>query len=88
MVVLVVDSDNHGECVRTLSTICSATGILCYDPNNDAEPLISLSWIETLSYLESFKECIEDFDCAKRFEWLWTNTEASLGEELHIYNRY
>jgi len=65
MAILAVDSDDCGECVRTLSTICSATSILCYDPNNDVEPLISLSWIETLSYLESFKECVEDFDCAK-----------------------
>jgi len=77
MVVLVVDSDNRGECVRTLSTICSAAGILCYDPNNDVEPLISLSRIETLSYLESFKECAEDFDCAR-------NVLNSFGQTLKL----
>jgi len=55
MVVLIVGSDNSSECVRTLSTICSSTDILCYDPSNDVEPLISLSWIETLSYLETPK---------------------------------
>jgi len=60
MVVLVVDSGNSSECVKALNAVCGAASILCYDPSDDVEPLISLSWIETLSYLESFKECVED----------------------------
>jgi len=52
MAVLIVDSDDCGECARVLNTICSTVRILCYDPSDDIEPLISLSWIETVSYLE------------------------------------
>jgi len=77
MVVLVVGSGNSGECVKALNAICSATGILCYNPDNDIKPLISLSWIETLSYLESFKECAEDSDCAK-------NVLNSFGQTLKL----
>jgi len=74
---LVVESDNCDECVKALNAICSATGILCYDPSDNIKPLISLSWIETLSYLESFKECAEDVDCAK-------NVLNSFGQTLKL----
>jgi len=77
MVVLVVDSGNSIECVKALNAVCSAAGILCYDPSDDIEPLISLTWIETLSYLESFKECVEDPDCAK-------NVLNSFGHTLRL----
>jgi len=77
MEALVVDSGNCGECVRALNAICSVVGILCYNPSDDIKPLISLSWIETLSYLESFKECAEDYDCAK-------NVLNSFGQTLKL----
>jgi len=77
MAVLVIDSNDYDERVRVLSTICSVAGILCYDPSDDIKPLISLSWIETLSYLESFKECIEDSDCAR-------NVLNSFGKTLKL----
>jgi len=77
MSILVIDSSNSGECIRALNTICSSIDILCYDPSNDIEPLISLSWIETLSYIESFMECIEDSYCSR-------NVLNSFGETLKL----
>jgi len=38
MATLVVDSNDYDECARILNAICSATGILCYDPDNDVDP--------------------------------------------------
>jgi len=63
--VLVVGSTDKEGLRKALSTICRSTDLLCYDPIDESEPLLSLTWIETLLHLESFRECVSDPECAK-----------------------
>jgi len=63
--VLVVESTDKEGLRKTLSTICRSTDLLCYDPMDDSEPLLSFTWIETLLHLESFRDCANDPECAK-----------------------
>jgi len=63
--VLVVESADKEGLLKAISTICRSTNLLCYNPIDESEPLLSLTWIETLLHLESFRDCVDDPECAK-----------------------
>jgi len=71
---LVVESTDGEGLRKALSTICRSTGLLCYDPIDESEPLLSLTWIETLLHLESFGDCVVDPECAKSVLGVFSET--------------
>jgi len=72
--VLVVESADKEGLRKALSTVCRSTDLLCYDPIDESEPLLSLTWIETLLHLESFRDCVGDPECAKSVLSIFSET--------------
>lgn len=59
--------------------MCRSIGVLCYEPDDLDDPLLSLTWIETLQYIDD--ECLDDFECTE-------NVLKSFGCTLDIVINY
>jgi len=62
---IIVSSAMKIKMIRALRILCEKFEILCYSPQKLDEPLLSLAWIESLSFLDSITSCIKDLECSK-----------------------
>ncbi len=62
---MIIPSTMKIKIVRALRILCEEFKIFCYRPKELGEPLLSLAWIESLSFLDSIDPCIKDLECSK-----------------------
>jgi len=82
---LAVESTDKEGLREAVSTICRSTGLLCYDPIDEFEPLLSLTWTETLLYLESFSDCVGDPECARSILNVFCETLKVAESESYVF---
>ena len=59
---LYVECCDRSKILETLTTLCRETEHFCYTPRDHVEMLLSLSWAETIQYVES--GCTTDVYCS------------------------
>lgn len=78
-----VNSKNSHALLDLLEIICKKTQYFCYKPINPIEPIVSLTWAETLQFIPF--DCFEDVNCALKVMDMFSTILQKAIKEDYVY---
>ncbi|MEM1645962.1 MAG: hypothetical protein QXL96_08890 [Ignisphaera sp.] len=57
---IIISNENEYEIYEIIKSLCKNIGILCYELADIESSLLSLTWIETIQYIDN--DCLNDFE--------------------------
>ncbi len=82
---IIVPSAMKFKMIKVLRILCKKFGILCYRPQKLYEPLLSLAWVESLSFLDSITPCIKDLECSKTLMMMFGEVVKLALSDMYIF---
>ena len=81
---LIVEDINSYLAVDALHTLCRETGYFCYSPRDAVELALSLSWAETVQFIES--GCLKSVRCLSTVLNTFANAVDLALRDTYIFN--
>lgn len=78
-----VSSKDSSALVNLLNIICKNILNFCYRPINVVEPIVSLTWAETLQFIPL--DCFEDINCATKVMDMFSTVLQKAIAEDYVY---